>query len=97
MRRSRAYRRHHRSRVIANRIEFLRVHDPDRAPGGNWEVDPGSWAKRHPFDCGGPCLLCHWDKFMEPKRRSQKERDAIDDQLDGMRVVENPAPLIDPD
>jgi hypothetical protein len=33
---------------------------------------PGDVAVRHPLDCGRQCLLCHWDKFLEPRRTRER-------------------------
>ena len=38
--------------------------------------------KRRPHDCGNPrCLLCHCEKYLEPKARANKKRAAIDYEL----------------
>jgi hypothetical protein len=58
MKRSRAYVREQRKRVIKNRKKLVR---DSKLPDGN-RVD-GEYAKRHPFDCGKTdCMLCHGHK-----------------------------------
>jgi hypothetical protein len=75
MRRTRHRRRFHTDRVVANRRRFLLDHDQ----GWMWEVPArvgwGKLADRHPFDCGGRCLMCHGDKLLDAgKRRRQEDR-----------------------
>jgi len=54
MPRTRAWRRHHRARIIANRVKLR-----DDA-----FYTPGHFAKRKPFDCGNPrCGVCHSGKY----------------------------------
>lgn len=67
MPRTRAYRRHHRARVIANRVK-LRT--------DSFFV-PGEFAKRKPFDCGNPrCGLCHYEKYGDrTAKRMRAERE----------------------
>jgi hypothetical protein len=38
--------------------------------------------KRRPYGCGKPrCLVCHGEKYLEPKARANKNRAAIDYEL----------------
>ena len=69
MRRTRHRRRFHTDRVVRNRR--ARYHHewpfhPDRT------LPYGLLADRDPWDCGRRCLLCHWDKLVEPRRTREK-------------------------
>lgn len=73
MRRTKHRRRFHTGRVISNRQRaYLR-----EAPGWwgrDWDLPDGRLANRNAyFGCGRPhCLMCHWDKYMEPRRAREK-------------------------
>jgi hypothetical protein len=64
--RTRAYRRHQRARAKARHLGAFSWHATS-ATG-----PPRDIAIRHPFDCGGRCLLCHPTKFLEPRRTRQR-------------------------
>jgi hypothetical protein len=70
MRRTRHRRRFHTDRIVSNRRRrFLRVTRwPDYLVDQPRRWGYGALADRDPWDCGGHCLLCHMDKFMEPRR-----------------------------
>lgn len=74
MRRTRHRRRFHTDRIVSNRRRrFLRE---ERSPEYRIE-SPRHWgygalADRDPWDCGRHCLLCHWEKFLEPRRTREK-------------------------
>lgn len=64
--RTRAYRRHQRARTKARHLCALRVSGISSVPR------PRDIAVRHPSDCGGRCLLCHWSKFLDPRRARER-------------------------
>lgn len=71
MRRNRHRRRFHTDRIVANRrARFAREGWPDPRPD---RLAYGRLADRDPWDCGRRCLLCHWGKFVEP-RRAREDR-----------------------
>lgn len=62
--RTRAYRRHHRARIKARNIrDYYALTSYTGGFGPRKDI-----ATRHPRDCGRRCLLCHWDKLVEPRR-----------------------------
>lgn len=75
--RNRAYRRHQRARARARHLRDLRINNLRG-------VTPARGiAVTHPYDCRPCCLLCHWSKFLEPRRARERrewmrslERDA---------------------
>lgn len=71
--RSRAWRRHQRTRIITKRKDFLRAYGGQE---GILEHRPeGKLADRHPFDCGKRCLMCHGDKILDSQaRRAEQNR-----------------------
>lgn len=71
MRRTRHRRRFHTDRIVSNRRRRYWAEMPA------WRRDEqmhrrllgyGALADRDPWDCGRRCLLCHWDKLVEPRR-----------------------------
>jgi len=81
VRRTRHRRRFHTDRIVnARRARYLRETSewalgPDR-DGLGWldrKLSYGLLASRDPWDCGRSCLLCHYDKRLEP-RRAREER-----------------------
>lgn len=64
--RTRAYRRHQRARAKARHLRDFRLYATSATQ------PPRDVAIRHPFDCGGRCLLCHWSKLLEPRRARQR-------------------------
>lgn len=68
MRRTKHRRRYHTDRVIQNRQRRA----AQETPSWWWprRLEDGRLSDRNAFfDCGrAHCLLCHWDKFMEPRR-----------------------------
>lgn len=75
MRRTRHRRRFHTDRIVSNRRARYRREDAERWP---YAVNHAEWltkrmaygrlADRDPWDCGSHCLLCHGEKFIEPRR-----------------------------
>lgn len=67
MSRDREYNRAQRERVIAKRMRFKKELGLT-APG-----EPGTFAKRHPLDCGVPqCGVCHHEKKFRLKRKEER-------------------------
>lgn len=70
MRRTRHRRRFHTDRIVSNRrVRYKRESSwwwPEYLE--NKRFSYGALADRDPWDCGSHCLLCHWDKFEEPRR-----------------------------
>lgn len=70
MRRTRHRRRFHTDRIVENR----RARYKRESRYGLDYMDRfsrfgyGALADRDPWDCGSRCLLCHGEKFMEPRR-----------------------------
>lgn len=65
-------RRFHTDRIVSNRrAAYLRSLR-------HWEtvwprkLQYGHLADRDPWDCGSHCLLCHGEKFVEPRRTREK-------------------------
>lgn len=63
----------HDDRIVARRHRFLR-NQPAWKSGLLLELEPGRFRKRHPFDCGRSCLLCHWSKKLHPKERRNESK-----------------------
>jgi hypothetical protein len=63
--RTRAYRRHQRARVRVRHLREFALYASSALP-------PRDIAVRHPLDCGRRCLLCHWGKFLEPRRARER-------------------------
>lgn len=63
--RTRAYRRHQRARVRARHLREFALYVSSALPAGDIAV-------RHPLDCGRRCLLCHWGKFLAPRRARER-------------------------
>ncbi len=63
--RTRAYRRHQRTRIRARHLRDLALCAASTSPRGDIAV-------RHPLDCGRRCLLCHWSKFLDPRRARER-------------------------
>lgn len=64
MKRSRAWRRNQKERVVNNRLREMR--DMGIAKE-EWRVikEPHRMEKQHPLDCGkAGCLLCHYEKIL---------------------------------
>lgn len=71
MRRTRHRRRFHTDRIVSNRrARYVREVPQDRRYRderlSRWGY--GALSDRDPWDCGGHCLLCHGEKFLEPRR-----------------------------
>jgi hypothetical protein len=80
MRRTRHRRRFHTDRIVSNRrARYLREQIdqwPYATNHDEWlakTLSYGALADRDPWDCGRRCLLCHHDKFLEP-RRAREDR-----------------------
>ena len=80
MRRTRHRRRFHTDRIVAaRRARYLRERPTWVAPyddASSWAMRRlayGRLAKTDPWDCGGPCRLCHLEKRI-PGRRAQATR-----------------------
>lgn len=72
MRRTRHRRRFHTDRIVSNRRrryirEYAWGRASDIAERGH-RFSYGALSSRDPWDCGGHCLLCHGEKFLEPRR-----------------------------
>ncbi len=72
--RTRAYRRHQRARVRARHLRELGLYASQATPV------PKDIAVRHPLDCGRRCLLCHWSKFLDPRRARERRQWLQDNQ-----------------
>jgi hypothetical protein len=75
MRRTRHRRRFHTDRVVRNRRRrYWRESSATAWNAGHFpewfakRMAYGVLADRDPWDCGRRCLLCHWDKHVEPRR-----------------------------
>ncbi len=73
--RTRAYRRHQRARIRARHLRDFALYTSSASPRGDIAI-------RHPLDCGRRCLLCHWSKFLEP-RRARERREWLKDHVRG--------------
>ena len=73
MKKSRAYNREQRDRVIKNRKRLIR--DMQTSDG----VKPdGKYAKHHPFDCGkSDCGLCHPQKVKGCESKNKTKKDML--------------------
>ena len=75
MRRTRHRRRFHTDRIVNNRRARWRRESrwpEDVEEGRKSRFGYGALADRDPWDCGRHCLLCHHDKFLEPRRAREK-------------------------
>lgn len=74
MRKTRHRRRFHTDRIVANRRRRYRRETSSRTSGDDRlrRFGYGALSDRDPWDCGGRCLLCHYEKFSEPRRAREK-------------------------
>ena len=73
MRRTRHRRRFHTDRIVRNRRARYRRETPDWALTRDPDrLSYGRLADLDPWDCGRHCLMCHWEKFLEPRRAREK-------------------------
>lgn len=71
-RHNRAYLREQRDRWTQKRKQrFLKVNQYDSFAVERMK-QPGIYAHRDPWDCGSRCLMCHGDKFLQPRRVREK-------------------------
>jgi hypothetical protein len=68
----RAIRRHHSRRVAAKRRKLMLAKRQDHLA----ESSDNQLAVKHPLDCGGRCLMCHGEKFLDPRRAREKRATA---------------------
>jgi len=71
VRRTRHRRRFHTDRIVRNRRARYWREMPSWWRGEQMhrrQLAYGALADRDPRDCGSHCLLCHHDKFLEPRR-----------------------------
>lgn len=71
MRRTKHRRRFHTDRVISNR---QRTYEREAPSWWDRSLESGRLRDRNAyFGCNRPrCLVCHWGKFMEPRRAREK-------------------------
>lgn len=67
MRRTRHRRRFHTDRVVAKRRAFI-AERLDYLLDVPSRTGYGKLADRHPLDCGRRCMVCHGEKFLDPRR-----------------------------
>ena len=74
MRKTRHRRRFHTDRIVANRRRRYRREAPSWASAENnpRRFGYGALSDRDPWDCGGRCFLCHYEKLSEPRRAREK-------------------------
>lgn len=83
----RALRRHHRARVAAKRRKLMLAKGQDHLA----ERSDNELAERHPFDCGGTCLMCHGDKHLDPRRAREKRESEQHDVLPYVTALLDPS------
>jgi hypothetical protein len=74
MRRTKHRRRFHTARIIRKRQRrYRRIISPEDRPTWARELQAGRVDRGDYFGCTRPrCLVCHWDKLVEPRRAREK-------------------------
>ena len=68
----RAIRRHHNERIIKKRLKL--VQNDDLRHYKELKDEAHRLCKKHPYDCGSQCFMCHGDKLFGKMKHSDKKK-----------------------